>query len=406
MSKEKSDLTLKIFSVIIAIVLWSYVTSESEVNPDISKEYRNIPVTYTNKTALDRQDLVIMEPEEATVSVKVTGKKSDMAKFSREFIKAEVDLSGYSEGQVKVPINISLDQSSNIKIVGREPENVLFTFDKIITKTQSVTVKTKGNLDPNYVLGDILTKTQSVLLKGPRSLVNKVADVVAVVDISGRKENINVTEPIKLIDDEKNDVRGVEYEPSVVDVSIPVFRIVTVPIELNLQTEPPENYEITSITINPNKITLKGGNDIANLTFIQTKPVDINYLMENADVPVELDLPENVSLLNPNEKVTISLKIEENFTKSFEYTLDEVDIRNLDGELTIDKDDHSKTIQVLAKGSKEAIENLTKEDLMPYLDFNMLDEGIHKVYLNFTAPIGITIKEISPQPIELKIINH
>jgi YbbR domain-containing protein len=185
-----------------------------------------------------------------------------------------------------------------------------------------------------------------------------------------------------------------------------VFRIVTVPIELNLQTEPPENYEITSITINPNKITLKGGNDIANLTFIQTKPVDINYLMENADVPVELDLPENVSLLNPNEKVTISLKIEENFTKSFEYTLDEVDIRNLDGELTIDKDDHSKTIQVLAKGSKEAIENLTKEDLMPYLDFNMLDEGIHKVYLNFTAPIGITIKEISPQPIELKIINH
>ncbi|MBU5311494.1 hypothetical protein KQI38_05590 [Tissierella carlieri] len=406
MSKEKSDLTLKIFSVIIAIVLWSYVTSESEVNPDISKEYRNIPVTYTNKTALDRQDLVIMEPEEATVSVKVTGKKSDMAKFSREFIKAEVDLSGYSEGQVKVPINISLDQSSNIKIVGREPENVLFTFDKIITKTQSVTVKTKGNLDPNYVLGDILTKTQSVLLKGPRSLVNKVADVVAVVDISGRKENINVTEPIKLIDDEKNDVRGVEYEPSVVDVSIPVFRIVTVPIELNLQTEPPENYEITSITINPNKITLKGGNDIANLTFIQTKPVDINYLMENVDVPVELDLPENVSLLNPNEKVTISLKIEENFTKSFEYTLDEVDIRNLDGELTIDKDDHSKTIQVLAKGSKEAIENLTKEDLMPYLDFNMLDEGIHKVYLNFTAPIGITIKEISPQPIELKIINH
>ncbi|MCQ4925262.1 CdaR family protein [Tissierella carlieri] len=406
MSKEKSDLTLKIFSVIIAIVLWSYVTSESEVNPDISKEYRNIPVTYTNKTALDRQDLVIIEPEEATVSVKVTGKKSDMAKFSREFIKAEVDLSGYSEGQVKVPINISLDQSSNIKIVGREPENVLFTFDKIITKTQSVTVKTKGSLDPNYVLGDISTKTQSVLLKGPRSLVNKVADVVAVVDISGGKEDINVTEPIKLIDDEKNDVRGVEYEPSVVNVSIPVFRIVTVPIELNLQTEPPENYEITSITINPNKITLKGGNDIANLTFIQTKPVDINYLMENVDVPVELDLPENASLLNPNEKVTISLKIEENFTKAFEYTLDEVDIRNLDSGLTIDKDDHSKTIQVLAKGSKEAIENLTKEDLMPYLDFNMLDEGTHRINLGFTAPIGITVKEILPQPIELKIINH
>lgn len=38
MSKERNDLTIKIFAFIIAVVLWSYVMSE--VNPDISREYK------------------------------------------------------------------------------------------------------------------------------------------------------------------------------------------------------------------------------------------------------------------------------------------------------------------------------------------------------------------------------
>lgn len=381
----------------------------SEVNPEQTENYKYINVTFNNIEALERQKLVLMEPKEATISVRVIGTKSDLAKFSskpiKESIKASVDLSGYSEGQVKVPVNVSLDQSSNIRIVSYEPKEILFTFDKLIPREKTVTIKTEGKLDPDYVLGDITTKVQSVLLKGPKSWVNEVSEVIAVVDLSGRKENSNITVPIKLVDDEGKIVEGVKYEPSAIDVDIPIFRTVTVPIELNLENEPPENYEITEITIKPNKIALKGDKNIANLKFIQTKPIDINYLMETSEVPVELDLPENVSLLNPNEKVTISLKIEENFTKTLEYDLGEIDVRNLDNGLAIDRDDYSKTIQILVRGSREAIENLTKEDLRLYLDFNMLHEGTHRVYLGFIAPPGITVKEVTPQPIELKIIN-
>lgn len=405
MNKEKSDLTLKIFSVIIAIVLWSYVMSE--VNPEQSDTIKNISVTFNNIESLERQGLVLMEPKEATVSVRVTGTKFDLANFPTKSIKAQVDLSGYGEGQVKVPVNVTFDQSSNIRVERIDPQDILFTFDKLINnRDKAVTVKTIGELEPGYILGDITTKVQSVLLKGPKSWVNEVSEVIAVVDISGRKEDINVTRPIKLVDDEGNDIAGVKYEPSTIDITVPVFRTVTVPIELNLVNEPPENYEITQVTIKPNKIALKGDNSISNLTFIQTKPIDIDYLMENVDVPVELDLPENVSLVNPNEKVTISLNIEERFTKTFEYTLDELEIRNLGNGLNIDKDDYYKTIQILVKGDKDSIENLAKEDLGLYLDFNMLHEGIHRVYLGFNAPFGITVKEVTPQPIELKIINH
>ena len=68
---------------------------------DRPETIRNIPVAF-NIEALDRQGLVLMEPKEASVTVRVTGRKFDMANFDSKSIKAYVDLSGYGEGQIKV----------------------------------------------------------------------------------------------------------------------------------------------------------------------------------------------------------------------------------------------------------------------------------------------------------------
>lgn len=404
MSKKRNDLTLKIFAFTIAIILWTYVMSE--VNPEQSENHKNISISFTNIEALERQGLVLMDPKEATVSVRVIGNKSDYTNFSRESIKAQVDLAGYSEGQVKVPVNVFLDQFSNIQIVKVEPAEILFTFDKYIkNKEKTVTIKTTGQLAENYVLGDITTKTQSIFISGPRTWINEVSEVIGEIKLDGRKEDIHVSVPLKIIDDQGNDVIGVSKETSVIDVTIPVFRKVILPIELQLANQLPENYEITEITIKPNQIALKGDNNIINLRSILTKPVDINSLIEGGNIEVELDLPRTVSLLNPNEKVVVSLKIEEAFTRTFEFNLPEIEIRNLSDTLILDEESLSQTIQVVVKGKNETIESLTKEDIDLYLELNMFSEGIHGVYVGYNLPTGVTMKEIIPQPIDIKLIN-
>lgn len=73
MKGKKNDITVKIFSLIIAIILWSYVMDQK--NPEITNEYKNVTVNLTNVSALDRQGLVVMEPSEVKVNVKMTGKK-------------------------------------------------------------------------------------------------------------------------------------------------------------------------------------------------------------------------------------------------------------------------------------------------------------------------------------------
>ncbi|MBU5438545.1 hypothetical protein KQI42_11020 [Tissierella sp. MSJ-40] len=405
MSKEKNDLTIKIFALIIAIILWSYVMSE--VNPDKTVEYKNINITFSNIDALERQGLVVMEPKEANISVKVTGKTNDINKFTSQGINARVDLSGYSEGEIKVPVHVSLDQFTNIKITNYEPKEILFKFDKLITKEKNVTIKTTGKLEQGYVSGSPEVKSQSILLKGPRSWVNSVSEAVAIVDLSGRKETTNVTVPIKLIDDKGNDVRGVEKEPNVIDVSIPIFRSVKLPIELQTENQLPENYEITNITINPSSINLKGDKKaLGTITSIKTVPIDINSLIENKNVEVELELPQNVELLNPDQKVTVTLNIEEVSTKTFDLSLKNVNIKNLDSTLVIDENDYDKTVQVTVKGAVDVIKDLTEEDLGLEIDLAELKEGIHMVNINMKEIEGVKIQQVTPPYIEITLKKH
>lgn len=403
MKKMKTDTTQKIFAVIIAIVLWSYVMSE--VNPDIPREYKSVNVEFTNTAALEKNGLIIMNPKEETINIKLKAKKSDWANFSFEDIKVQVDLAGYREGEVKVPISVSLKQPSNIKIEDFEPREIIFTFDKIITKEKTVTIKTSGELAPGYVLGDISTKSPSILLKGPRTWVNEVSEVIGDVNLEARKENINVTVPVKLIDDRENNVMGVENEPNVIEVSIPVYKTVKVPIEIQTINELSDNYQSADIDIKPSSVTLMGKESISNLKFIQTKPIDINLFIKNKTIETELELPSGVSLLNPTEKIMVSLNVEEIATRRFDYKFSEIETRNLGDNLQIDPEQIIGDTSIIIKGTKNDIENLTKENLKVYLDLDTLDKGEHKVYINFEMLKGVTVKEIKPQLINLKIID-
>lgn len=403
MSKEnKNDLTLKIFALIIAIILWSYVMSE--VNPPFENEFKNIDVRYVNERALERQGLVIMEPQNASVRVTISGRRSEVLKVSSKDIIAQVDLSGYSEGEQKVPVYVQVPD--DVKLVDYSPKEILFKFDKIISKSSPVVVETQGNLPQGYVLGSPIIKPQSIYIEGPRSWVNQVDKAVAFVDITGKTEDIHTTESIKIVDDQGNPVRGVSVEQNVVDISIPVYRVKKVPVELQTENQLPDNYEIVDININPSTIEIKGKQeDLAGVNVIKTKPIDINTLIDNRNVPVELDLPEGVSLVNPDLKVTITLNIDEIKSRTFNYTLADVDIVNLDSALRLDENDLNKPITLILEGSGTKIDLMDKEDIKLKLDLQGFEQGSHRVDVEVLVEEGIEIIRIIPESLDITLIQ-
>lgn len=401
MGKEKNELTLKIFALIIAIILWSYVMSE--VDPRRS-EYYNVNVNFLNEASLERQGLVVLDPENANVRVQISGRRSEVIKVKESDIIAQVDLSGYSEGKVKVPVYVQAPGS--VAIEDYSPKEILITFDRIITREIPVTVETTGEVPAGNVLGTPEVRPQYVAIEGPRTWLNSVWKVIASVDVSEINDDINVTRGIRIVDDEGKEVRGISSNVNVVDISIPVFKVKSVPIELTTENQLPENYEIVDITINPSTISIIGKKEtLQNINQINTLPVDILALMDKKNVPVDLDIPEGVRLANAEEPVMVTLNVEEIITKTLEYTLENIEISNLEPGLTIDEDDMEKIFSITVQGVRSVIEPLEAEDIELILDLGELEEGTHNVQITVKEE-EFTVIQILPETFDITLIRQ
>lgn len=404
--KRKSDITAKILTLVIAIFLWSYVMSDT--NPIIEKPVRNVAVTYANTAALDRQGLVIMGPEEVKINVRVSGQKADMDKFLTSNIFAQVDLSGYSEGQVKVPVTVGiLDQTSGISVLSYEPKEVLFTFDRIITKEIPISITTSGELPEGYVMGDILARPQSILLRGPRTWINEVDSAVALVDITGKKEITNLSVPIKAVTDSGEEVRGVEKEPGIIDMTLPVFKTALVPVQLTTVNELPEGLSLTEITISPEVVMIKGDESVDLLGRIETMPIDVNGLLDKTSVEVQLNLPGGISMLDPSEKIIVSYKVEETVEITSQFTLEQVRIINIPEGLTLGEIEDELVYTVVLKGYKSLVEDLDfVTAFRPSIDLQDLEAGSHEVELSFLPNPDITVESVVPNTAIINLVEE
>jgi YbbR domain-containing protein len=394
--KKKSDITAKILTLVIAIFLWSYVMSEE--NPVIVNRYRNVAVTYANTSALDKQGLVIMGPEEVKIDVRVNGQKAEMDKFLSSSIFAQVDLSGYSEGQVKIPITVGiLDQTSGITIVSYEPKEVLFTFDRIITKEVPITVTTSGELPENYVLGDILARPQSILLRGPRTWVNEVQSAVAILDISGKTEIMNLSVPVKVVDDSGEEVRGVEKEPGIIDITLQVFKTTLVPIQLMTINELPESMALVDIVISPSEIMIKGDNSVDLIDKIESLPIDVNTLLDKNSAELTLNLPDGVSLLDSGQKVTVTYKVEETVESIQQFSFEQVTFINLEEGLKLEDIQRDLVFTVTLKGYKSGFEDFDIVGMLkPTIDLAGLQAGSHEVGITFEKIPNLGLETMLP----------
>lgn len=403
MGKEKkSEWTLKIFALIIAIVLWSYVMSE--VNPMWTEEYRSVKVNVLNQASLERQGLVILEPEnlnDIDIRVSITGRRSDVIKISADDIIAQVDLSGYGTGEVKVPVYVHVPVSVSLK--DYSPKEILFKFDKIVSRERPVTVETAGELPDGYVLGTPTVKPQSVVVEGPSTWLNSLSKVVATVDVTGITDDIDVNVPIRLVDDDGNSVRGISTKQSSVDVTIPVYRVKSVPIEIQTMNKLPDGYEIVDIKANPSKIEIVGREEVLDkIESISTVPVDINELATNKNMKVELEIPEGVRLLGPDQEVTVSLNVEEIVSRSFDFTLRDVQIVNLGAGLSIYEEDLSSPFSLTIQGFSSVLEPLKKDDIEIEMNLEGLGEGSHLIAVDVKEK-NFTVLSLLPERIQIRL---
>lgn len=390
---------LKIFSLIFAIFLWSYV--RSEVDPERTITFRGIPVNYENVADLKNNNLIIISPDEAKVNVTLKGKQSNIQKVKKENVVASVNLAGYFEGEHNVPIKVQVD-ASNIIVDSKDPETIAFKIDKNINRRMRVELKTVGTLPDDYVLGNI-KKEAEVIVSGPKSYIESIDRLVAIVDVSGKSESTVISAPIVAYNKDGAIIDEVTTNPKNIDIEIPILKTETVPVKLRYVGEVPNGIDPKQFSVEPNSVSIKGNSAlIKNIKEVSTEEISVEKLLKG-ETPIEIILPDGITLVDTDLKFVASPNPIELNEKIVKIPVSEIKVKNLEEHYGLDFIDEDKTIEVkLMPKDPMANVNLSDEDVYASIDVKNLSTGEHNVKVDISVPEDYRIISVSPKNIVVK----
>lgn len=394
---ENRENIMKIISLIVAILLWSYVMSE--VDPVITRTFYNLPVKFTNISSLAEKKLVLISPEAESIDVTVKGKRKLVNEMSDKDISASIDLSYITLGTKSMEINVRLSDSS-IAIEGQNPTNITVEIDKIVEKEFDLELQTIGELPEGYLL-DLVTKNEEeVLVKGPEALLNSIYTVVANVNIEGRTETILINAPIKAYDKDKKPIESVEINPKSSEVEVGISKTKSTPIEVTLEGDAPEDFLKERVEVTPGNVLLSGPSaSIDKIDKITTNAISPTNLLELKTIPVSLNIPEGVKLVNPIENFIVRYNSEAKITKDLSLSTEKI-VDEFGNELSKDKIKNPSEIKIKVKGEPGLISALNPKDFTLRITPRKFREN-EKVKIKVEAPTGLELLSVEPEYIEL-----
>lgn len=307
MSKTRNKNTaIKILALFISLLLWSYVRNEG--NPKIIREFKGINIEYTNEKILSDKGLMIRKPNEAQISVKVSGRMSDINSMDLKDIEAEVDLSEVTEGTRNIPIQVRVIPFK-VELEDINKKYVTLEIDSLTTVEKSISINMVG-ANKGDIIKESTISPEIIKISGPRTLINNISTVIVNIDVDKIGSNDIMKLPVKVVDKKGNQIDGIKTNPDMVDVSISLLKSKQVPIKPILIGNLEEGYTIISTNLEPNTITVKGlEKDLAKLEMIETEAIDITNFKENKNIDVNLKIPESIQINADKETVKLNIKI-------------------------------------------------------------------------------------------------
>jgi len=400
MSKNEilRDTTIKVLSLVFATLLWFYVITEQ--NPVVPKDI-TIPVRIINMMALSKNDLVMVDsPDSFSITLKLKGKKEVLDGVNQNSLTAYADLSNYTvAGENNIPVIIN-GLPEGVTVTSRSDHSIRVNLDKKVVAQRPIMVNITGNpLGGMANLTPVLSPSE-VVLTGAESIVAKVAAVRVDVDIAGVDANVNKQLPVRLLDETGKDVKGIQLDTQWVNVIVPVANTKRVPIQLVLEGTPAEGYMIADKIIQPREILVTGNQQaLDQLTVINSVKIPVTNLSADLSIPIALDLPEGVQLVNAREPLKAVIDIQKVITSTIEIST--IEFRNLD-EKYIVSDSPARNIKVLVRGPEDLV-NAAVGTVTLYVDMTNAKEGQGNYEIGVNKPAMLEVLEVSPQNIGLDI---
>lgn len=371
------NLTAKIVSLVIAIFFWSYVMGVE--NPTETMTIRNVRVNFENVESLENKGLILINQADQFVNIKVSGKKNELNKLKEGSVLATVDLKGFGVGDSRAVVSTRFESNpGNIQVENVTPSDVLVSIDKVITKEMAVKIDTLGTPVENYIVGDISTTSPNVKIKGPKATLDKVRGLVSTIDISDKKESFTISNPVKAVDENGDELVNIEAVPNVINISVPIFQTVIKPIELKTKGNLPTLLNIKSYDISPSTITLKVLNNAKIPQNITTEEVDLSAINKNTSIKLKLNIPDGLVPIDETIEYKLNLLLDNYAIRRVEIKKSQIEFVNLPDGLKLKEKEINDTYFVDLKGPEELVTTLDAGNLTFICDLGNAHLGLQR----------------------------
>ena len=330
----KNKLVALLLSVVIAFGLWLYVITV--VSPGSEKTFYDIPVSLQGEALLESNGLMIVSGTTSTVTLSLSGNRSDLNQLDPSNIRIVVDLSKiYEAGKANLRYTIyypgTIAQGA-LTEQSRYPDTITLDVEQKIKKEVPIKVVYKGKLLKDYfadtekmeLTNSVGEQVSAVLVSGPKSVVDKIKQAVIEVDLTDRSLSFSESYRYSLCDEDGDpvDVGMVETNLAEVNLTLYIQRMKEIQLAVNVVDGGGATKDTSDIQIETETITVAGSESLINSLedVLVLGTVDLATLTKDTDLTFPIVLPDGVSNLSLKEQVKVSVKFPELMTKTFTVT--------------------------------------------------------------------------------------
>lgn len=313
-NRLKHNLWLKIAALFFAILLWSFVISETD--PERNRTYGGIPIEVVGVAQLDRNNLAIKGEVGAIftdANVSLSLKVSELGSLESSSVGVIADVSAITEpGKYSIPLTGHSPVGSVVKVI---PASITIEVEEKVTAQFPIQVIKSGDLTEGLYSTDPIVTPQYLEISGAASDVAAIRNVVIRLDETGLTSSYAARLPVELLGEGGETISYKRFfsDQPTAEVNMEILPTKKLPIDTSSILEDADavaqGYRVAGVSISPAEVEVAAPAQVlAGLTKISVEKVRIQGANQSMELTTQIILPKDVVSAGARE-VTVKVEI-------------------------------------------------------------------------------------------------
>ncbi len=392
---KRNKIISLLLAAVISVSLWVYVVTT--VTPEDSQWIRNIPVTFANEDGLfSDRNLTLTQGRNATVDLKVYGKRQDLLKLSNSNITITADLAdvlGPGEWQLRYKVEMPETVSDNdISIESRSTYEIDVQVDLLSVKEIPVQAVFQGSVADGYVQDPIELEYDTLEISGPQDQVSQVDHAQVVLERTNLSKTVSDSLTYTLVDADGNEIASDEIHCSVdkIGVMMTVSLVKELPLTVQFIDGGGATEEHVVSSIEPSTITVKGSaEDLEGMNSLNVGNIDLSTVPTNKAYTgtFNIVLPDNLTNMTGEETAAVTVELKNLKEKTLRVT--NLELANTPSNLKASLG--TVSLQIKVRGPSDVMDAVTASSIRAVADLDSIGTSTGQ----FNVPVDVYVDGFS-----------